>query len=113
MKNLTLTVTTAPLLLAAGLITSTVQLTLPSGIATAQNRAFVEIENSRNLPRRGQSRNTVRSQFGDPVSVRGAVGDPPISSWTYDGFIVYFEYDHVITTVAAEDSLPTDLSDIQ
>ena len=52
------------------------------------------------MPNTGQSRETVRQRFGDPVSTSGPVGDPPISQWHYDGFVVYFEYNHVIHTVA-------------
>lgn len=51
------------------------------------------------MPRSGQSRSSVRSQFGDPRETRGPVGDPPITQWHYDDFVVYFEYDHVIHTV--------------
>lgn len=52
------------------------------------------------MPKTGQSRETVRQRFGDPASTSGPVGDPPISQWHYDGFVVYFEYNHVIHTVA-------------
>ena len=81
--------------------------------SVAQNRAFVEIERQRNLPIRGQSQAKVRSQYGEPASATPAVGDPPISRWIYPGFTVYFEYSHVITTVAEEDSLPSSLENIQ
>ncbi|MCK7544205.1 hypothetical protein MLC59_08490 [Marinobacter bryozoorum] len=52
------------------------------------------------LPQTGQSREGVRQRFGDPVSTSGPVGDPPISQWHYDDFVVYFEYSHVIHAVA-------------
>ena len=52
------------------------------------------------MPSTGQSRESVRQRFGDPVSVSGPVGDPPISQWHYDNFVVYFEYNHVIHAVA-------------
>ncbi len=81
--------------------------------ALAQNRAFVAEEKKRNLPSRGQPQSRVLQQFGEPTSRVGAVGDPPISSWNYPNFIVYFEYSHVITTVAEQDSLPATLGDIQ
>ena len=55
---------------------------------------------SMTLPRTGQSREVVRQRFGDPVSTSGPVGDPPISQWHYNDFVVYFEYNHVIHTVA-------------
>jgi len=50
-------------------------------------------------PSSGQSKTQVEASFGEPVSMTTAVGDPPISSWTYQGFVVYFEYDHVIHAV--------------
>ncbi|GGY84951.1 phosphodiesterase [Marinobacter zhanjiangensis] len=52
------------------------------------------------LPDTGQTRETVRKRFGDPARTSGPVGDPPISQWHYDDFVVYFEYNHVIHTVA-------------
>jgi len=51
-------------------------------------------------PRSGQSKAQVEARFGQPSSQKAAVGDPPISSWEYPGFIVYFEYDLVIHAVA-------------
>lgn len=51
------------------------------------------------LPRTGQSQQTVRRHFGEPSGSRGPVGQPPITQWHYDSFVVYFEYDHVIHTV--------------
>ena len=51
-------------------------------------------------PNRGMSMDTVASKWGEPEMRRAAVGDPPISRWEYPGFIVYFEYSHVIHTVA-------------
>ncbi len=51
------------------------------------------------LPRRGTSMNSVRASHGEPVSISGPVGDPPITRWNYDGFSVFFEYQHVINAV--------------
>ena len=76
-------------------------------------RAFVSVERERGLPVRGQSRNSVKQKYGDPVSSKPAVGKPPISSWAYDDFVVYFERSHVITTVANTDALPAELGGIQ
>lgn len=55
---------------------------------------------SMTMPNTGQSRETVRQRFGDPARTSGPVGDPPISQWHYDNFVVYFEYNHVIHSVA-------------
>ncbi|SFR48438.1 hypothetical protein SAMN05216203_0754 [Marinobacter daqiaonensis] len=54
---------------------------------------------SMDLPDTGQTRETVRQRYGDPVSTSGPVGDPPITQWHYPGFVVYFEYNRVIHTV--------------
>ncbi len=50
-------------------------------------------------PKSGITKTQVKKQFGEPNGWRPAVGEPPISSWVYDGFTVYFEYDRVIHTV--------------
>lgn len=50
-------------------------------------------------PRRGSSKEQVKAHFGDPVSTTPAVGEPPISSWEYPDFTVYFEYNHVLHSV--------------
>ena len=51
------------------------------------------------LPKNGQNKATVEAKFGTPVEKLPAVGDPPISSWKYDHYSVYFEYDLVLFTV--------------
>jgi hypothetical protein len=51
------------------------------------------------LPTNGQSTADVEAIFGAPVSKGSAVGDPPISSWKYDTYSVYFEQDLVLFTV--------------
>ncbi len=42
----------------------------------------------------------VRQQFGVPRKKDPAVGDPPITRWVYPHYIVYFENDLVLHTVA-------------
>lgn len=49
---------------------------------------------------RGMTQAAVEARLGQPISKRNPVGNPPISSWEYSNFIVYFEYDHVIHSVA-------------
>ena len=51
------------------------------------------------LPSKGASQTTVRAQFGEPLSRTGPIGTPPITTWTYSDFSVYFEYNHVIHAV--------------
>jgi hypothetical protein len=52
------------------------------------------------LPRRGSLMSAVEMQFGAPKARHDAVGKPPITRWDYDGFSVYFEYQHVVHAVA-------------
>ena len=86
---------------------------LTNSVLYAEERAFISIEKERGLPMRGQSSASVRERFGEPRSTKAPVGKPPISSWNYQGFIVYFEHDLVITTVADDDHLPVRLGQIQ
>lgn len=51
------------------------------------------------LPERGKLKSAVRERLGEPEEKKAPVGDPPISAWRYDGFTVYFEYDHVVHSV--------------
>jgi hypothetical protein len=51
-------------------------------------------------PGRGLSMQQVTRRWGEPTSKDAAVGQPPITRWVYAGFIVYFEYDHVVHAVA-------------
>jgi hypothetical protein len=50
-------------------------------------------------PARGQTKSRVEARFGAPQSRSAAVGQPPISRWDYPGFVVFFEYDHVVHAV--------------
>ena len=51
-------------------------------------------------PTRGMTQARVESRYGQPNSRRAPVGDPPITRWEYDGFVVFFEYDKVIHAVS-------------
>jgi hypothetical protein len=42
---------------------------------------------------------SVESRFGAPEAKVAPVGDPPISRWEYQNFVVFFEYDRVIHAV--------------
>ncbi len=48
---------------------------------------------------RGMTQASVESRYGSPVSVTPAVGEPPITRWEYQNFVVFFEYDRVIHAV--------------
>lgn len=50
-------------------------------------------------PTRGMTQASVESRYGTPVSREAEVGEPPISRWEYQDFVVFFEYDRVIHSV--------------
>lgn len=50
-------------------------------------------------PSAGMTKTQVQKRFGEPTGFKDAVGEPPISSWSYNNFTVYFEYDRVIHSV--------------
>ncbi|MGB5587465.1 MAG: hypothetical protein WBN78_06835 [Gammaproteobacteria bacterium] len=50
-------------------------------------------------PQRGMTKARVETRFGTPAKKVAAVGDPPISSWEYTDYVVYFEYDRVLHAV--------------
>lgn len=56
-------------------------------------------QQQKQLPLRGMSMDEVQSQFGDPETRTEPRGEPPISSWHYSEFTVYFESQHVIHSV--------------
>ena len=51
------------------------------------------------LPGRGMSMEMVQNRFGEASEKYSAVGDPPITKWTYKNFTVYFESEFVIHAV--------------
>ena len=51
-------------------------------------------------PRRGSSMEKVQQEFGQPMAMSAAVGKPPITHWTYNDRVVYFEYSTVLHVVA-------------
>jgi hypothetical protein len=50
-------------------------------------------------PTLGMSKEEVEKRFGEPVKWTEAKGQPPISSWDYPKFKVYFEGERVIHSV--------------
>ena len=51
------------------------------------------------MPTRGMTMQQVEQSHGAPLVRKAPVGDPPITRWEYEGFVVYFEYRHVIHSV--------------
>lgn len=52
-----------------------------------------------NKPALGMTMESVKTQFGRPVTQSPARGEPPITRWEYNNFVVYFESDVVIHSV--------------
>jgi hypothetical protein len=50
-------------------------------------------------PQRGMSAEQVETRYGEPMTRVPAVGEPPISSWQYPGYTVYFEGRYVLHSV--------------
>lgn len=57
-------------------------------------------------PQNGTPSAQVKARFGDPLNVVAAVGEPPISSWEYADYFVFFEYDAVLHTVLKHVPIP-------
>jgi hypothetical protein len=51
-------------------------------------------------PRRGMSMDKVQFEYGQPITISDSVGKPPITRWTYNDRVVYFEYSTVLHVVA-------------
>lgn len=50
-------------------------------------------------PRHGLRKDQVEARYGAPQEKSGPVGTPPIYTWDYNQFSVYFEGDYVIHSV--------------
>lgn len=53
-------------------------------------------------PTRGMSMDFVTQRFGQPEQKISAVGQPPISRWIYQNFVVFFESNIVIDSVVPQ-----------
>ena len=86
-------------------ISSTIVLALGlgfSGTAVLGDTLLVEsVESGSGVarPAHGTTMEAVLHGYGEPASRSGPVGDPPISTWDYGDFVVYFEGQHVIHSV--------------
>jgi len=81
LRNLSLYILVASLLIAA----------MP-GLAIADDVAL-------KMPGRAWTKTKVEQVFGPPRNKRSPIGEPPITTWEYTGFNVYFEYNRVIHSV--------------
>ena len=85
------------LLLGLGLATplAAEQLQMPAeGQNAPQTRPAMD------MPTKGMSKQQVEQIYGQPRQKLAPVGEPPISRWVYENYTVYFEYNHVIHSVA-------------
>ena len=67
--------------------------------ADAMNMEGADAAYSDARPTRGMTQARVESRYGSPLSITAPVGEPPISRWEYQDFVVFFEYDRVIHAV--------------
>lgn len=51
-------------------------------------------------PANNMTMSMVREATGEPQATMDAVGEPPITRWQYPDYVVYFERDRVIISVA-------------
>ncbi len=72
----------------------------PLATVTSAEAANLQTSATGSLPSRGMTMAQVEQSHGAPAMRKAAVGNPPITRWEYEGFIVYFEYRHVIHSVA-------------
>lgn len=68
------------------------------------------------VPTKGMDKASVTRNFGAPSTRRAPVGggsrqQPPITRWDYDGYSVFFEYDHVVDTVRRGNPAPIAVRD--
>ncbi|MGS2723333.1 hypothetical protein ACVBEJ_06275 [Porticoccus sp. GXU_MW_L64] len=95
--------TTALALIAAGAMFSATasadELRVPVGKQAADKQGMEK-------PRNGETKQQVQDKYGNPDKQNGPVGDPPISSWEYSDYVVYFEYDRVLHAVLKGSAKP-------
>lgn len=51
------------------------------------------------FPKRGTSMDNVQKELGEPLTISPAIGDPPITTWSYNDRTIYFEHSRVIHAV--------------
>ncbi|MBK9427545.1 MAG: hypothetical protein IPN63_09195 [Gammaproteobacteria bacterium] len=76
---------------------------VPVGQQAAEKRVL-------EVPTRGITKAEVERRFGAPLAQQPTVGSPPISSWDYENYRVYFERDLVLHTVLKGTAMPAPLN---
>lgn len=79
------------MLLCVSLALTAEQITLPIG---EQTRSY-----ELSLPDRSMTKTAVQEAFGKPHEIQDSVGEPPITVWEYEDFVVYFEQNWVLHAV--------------
>ena len=75
-------------------------LALSTSITLAEDNSAVSTgQLKQNTPVRGSTMALVQKQLGQPVKKLTAIGEPPITRWVYNDFIVYFEHNLVLHSV--------------
>jgi len=79
---------------------------LPMGMANADTLLVDAAHSDAPVarPDRGMTMDGVLKRYGEPTHRAGPVGNPPISTWDYGNFLVYFENQTVIHSVVAHQS---------
>ena len=72
---------------------------VPEVMQEAVPKATQEETFSVTLPGRGMTMEQVEARFGTAKQKSGPVGTPPITTWVYEKFTVYFEGRYVIHAV--------------
>ncbi len=72
-----------------------------SDVLLLDSIADAPANNAQGIPRptRGMSMQAVKNRFGEPSQVISRIGNPPITRWDYPDYSVFFEYQHVLTSV--------------
>lgn len=73
----------------------------PVGAAIGDTLLVESVESGASVahPERGMTMDGVLARFGEPKARSGPVGNPPITTWDYADFVVYFENQYVIHAV--------------
>ncbi|HSH42251.1 MAG TPA: hypothetical protein VK973_09040 [Arenicellales bacterium] len=72
----------------------------PSSVVVEQQAGRSAGPAPADAPRGSMTMEQVRAAKGEPETVFPAVGEPPITRWQYPKYVVYFENERVITSVA-------------
>ena len=84
---------------AALLILMSLPVTAEVLLIDAINQAPINSAEGVPRPSRGMTMDQVRQRYGTPATEYPQVGEPPITRWEYDQYSVFFEYQHVLTSV--------------